>query len=84
MDIEIKHVGTKGEGVWAELGDWDRHIYTMDTICRKMTNENLLYSTGDYPALPGDLNGKEIQNRGEICVHVAGSFCCMVETDTKL
>ena len=47
MDIEIKHVGTKGEGVWDELRDWDWHIYTMDAIYQKITNENLLYSTGD-------------------------------------
>ena len=30
----------------------------------------------------GDLNGKEIQKRGDICV--ADSFCCTVETNTTL
>ena len=28
----------------------------------------------------GELNGKEIQGRGNICIHVAGSFGCRAET----
>ena len=42
----------------------------MDTLlCIKQgINENLLYSTGKYSVLSGDLNGKEIQKRGDICV----------------
>ena len=35
-----------GEGGWDELGDGDRHIYATDTMY-KITNENLLYSTGN-------------------------------------
>ena len=31
-----------------------------------------------------DLNGKEIQERGDICIHIADSFCCTVETNTIL
>ena len=31
-----------------------------------------------------DLNGKEIQKRGEICIHTADSLCCMAETNTTL
>ena len=34
--------------------------------------------------LCGDLNGKEIQNRGDICVCIAESLCCTVETNTTL
>ena len=30
----------------------------------------------------GDLNGKEIQKRGDICV--TDSFCCTAETNTTL
>ena len=30
--------------------------------------------------LCGDLNGKEIQNRGDICIRIADSLCCIVET----
>ena len=34
--------------------------------------------------LHGDLNGKEIQKRGDICVHVADSLCCAAESNTIL
>ena len=32
----------------------------------------------------GDLNGKEIQKRGAICVCIADPFCCILETNTTL
>ena len=32
----------------------------------------------------GGLSGKEVQERGEVCMHMAGSFCCMVETGAML
>ena len=35
--------GKWGQG-WDELGDWNRHIYTLLCI-KQITNENLLYST---------------------------------------
>ena len=35
-----------GKRGWDELGDWDGHAYTTDTI-REIDNKNLLYSTGD-------------------------------------
>ena len=31
-----------------------------------------------------DLNGKEIQNRGDICIHIADSLCCTAEHTTQL
>ena len=32
-DVEKKYMDTKGEGEWwEELGDWDWHIYTIDTM----------------------------------------------------
>ena len=32
-DVENKYMDTKrGRGGWDELGDWDRHIYTIDTM----------------------------------------------------
>ena len=34
--------------------------------------------------LCGDLNGKEIQNRGDICTCTADSLCCTAETNTTL
>ena len=27
----------------------------------------------------GDLNGKEIQKRGDICIYIAASLCCTAE-----
>ena len=35
-----------------------------------------------YSGLRGDLNGKEIQRRGGMCM--AGSFCHIAETNTAL
>ena len=32
----------------------------------------------------GDLNGKEIQKRGDICIRIADSLCYTVETNTAL
>ena len=34
--------------------------------------------------LCGDQNGKEIQKRGDICICIADSLCCTVETNTIL
>ena len=34
--------------------------------------------------LCGDLNGNEIQKRGDMCIHIAGSLCCTVEINTTL
>ena len=31
--------------------------------------------------LYGDLNGKEIQKRGDICIHMTGSLCCTAENN---
>ena len=35
-----------------------------------------------YSALCGDLDGKEIQKRRDICIRTADSLCCTVETNT--
>ena len=32
--------------------------------------------------LCGDLNRKEDQNGGDICIHIADLLCCNVETNT--
>ena len=31
-----------------------------------------------------NLNGKETQNRGDICINVTDSLCCTVETNITL
>ena len=54
-------------------------IYTLSILCiKQITNKNLLYSTGNYSVLCGDLNEKEIQERGDICIRMADSLCCTV------
>ena len=52
-------VGEGGSGKNWEIG---MDTYTLLILFMKyITNENLLYSTGDYSVLWSDLNGKEIQ-----------------------
>ena len=37
-----------------------------------------------YSVLFGDLNGKEIQKREDICIHIAVLLCCTAESNTTL
>ena len=54
-------------------------------ICQQTTNTNLLYSTKElYSILCGDLNGKEIQERGDISILRADSFSYTVNSNTTL
>ena len=32
----------------------------------------------------GDVNGKEVQKGGDVCVRTADSFCCTAKTNTTL
>ena len=34
--------------------------------------------------MTGDLNEKEVQKGGDMCICMADSFCCRVETNTTL
>ena len=45
---------------------------------QKQSSENL------QVGLCGDLNGKEIQKSGAICIHIADTLCCPVETNAPL
>ena len=58
-----------------DLGDWDWHI---STTTDKTDNqwEPTVQHRELYQMLYGDLSGKEIQKRGDICIHVADSMCC--------
>ena len=52
------------------------------TLCiRQITNENW---RAQETVLCGDLNRKEIQNRGDICIHTADSLHYTAETNTTL
>ena len=35
-----------------------------------------------YPVLCGDPNGKKIKKREDVCIYIANSLCCTVETNT--
>ena len=48
---------------------------------KEITNENLLYSSGNS-TLCGDLEGKKNEKREGICIRVADAVCCTVETNT--
>ena len=81
---------TKGERrrQWEDLGDGtDTHtlLITIDTVYKR-DNEwaPTLEPRELYSVLHGDLNGKEIQNRADICICMADSFCCTAETNTTL
>ena len=39
---------------------------------------------GTYSMLCGDLNGKEIPKKGDICIPIADSLCCTAETNKIL
>ena len=49
-----------------------------------ITDENQLYSTGDYSVVCGDLNGKEIQKREDTWTDITDSFCRTAEINTTL
>ena len=62
--------------------DWKIGIGIYTLFCIKyITNENGTNEhRGLYSMLCGDLNEKEIQGRGDTCIHVADSLCCTTET----
>ena len=78
--VLLKRRFIKGGGM-----NWEIRI-DISTIDRmhKITHERLLHSTGDYSVLCGDLNGKEIQKSGDMCIYTTDSLCCTADTDTAL
>ena len=76
---------TEGEGDGGMNWGIGSDIYTLLTLCTKqITNENLLYNAGNSTQRSGDLDGKKIQERGDICIRVADSHCCTAEANTAL
>ena len=73
---------------WAELGDWDCHIYT--TRVKWMASEELLYSTESSArscvltqmAGMGRGCGRQAQEGRDVCVYIADSLCYIAETNT--
>ena len=78
-DVENKCTDTKGEkGLeWIEIG-----IYTLLIVYIKW--EPAVQHRGLYLMLCGDLNGKEIQKREDICKNIADSPCCAAGAHTTL
>ena len=72
--------GGMGGGMNWEIGV-DIHIL----LCIKQIMRTYR-STGNslYSVLCGDLNGKEIQKRGDTRICIADSLCCAVEINTTL
>ena len=58
---------------WCHLGS----PYIINTMC-KITNEYLLYNTGNSTQCTMVANGKEFQKRGDICTHIADSLWLFV------
>ena len=72
----------KGDN-WDELGDWDWHIYTSDTMYK--IDEQwapTVYLRELYPVLCV-IFIKNKQNR-DIGICIADSLCCTVETNTTV
>ena len=86
---------TRRTWVWANSGRWWRRgkpdmmqstgsQRVKSNWATEQTHVNLLESTGDYPVLSTDLNGKEIQGGGDACICMADSLCHAAETNTML
>lgn len=61
--------------MWEELGDWDWHMYTIDTCIKEINNEKTLGMHRELCLmLCVNLNLKKEQKGGNICVCRADSF----------
>ena len=61
------------------------HTYTADTMYKIDDRwEPTVQLEEPYSVLCGDLTGKEIQKRGDICICIADSLFCTIETNTIL
>ena len=67
----------KEHGINRQIGIY---IYTLSGIKQKTKRNNCIHRKLNS-VLYGDLNGKEIQKRGDICIHMTGSLCCTAENN---
>ena len=58
-------------------------LYTLPCMNQLSKLMRTYHSTGDCPVLCGDLNGKDLLRREDVCVCVADSLRCTAETDTN-
>ena len=72
MDREAWQAAVRGVAKsrhdWVAKLNWTTQ--TIDTVNKQITNENLLYSTGNSSLLCGELNEQEIQIGGVVCVYI--------------
>ena len=74
---------TKGWRGWEELGDWNWHIHTIDTMYKLDNQWEPTAQHGEsYLMLHSDLKGKENQKGGDMCIHINDSLCWTAEANT--
>ena len=56
-------------------------IHLPSWFCPPFLQDKLFIYRELYSKVCGDLNGKEIQKRGNMCIHIADSLCCRAETN---
>ena len=76
--LHNKCMDTKGEAGWDELGDWDCYIYTA------IIKQIIQYSTGNSIHCPVETQMGRKSKTGDICICIADSPRCTVETNTTL
>ena len=88
-DIENGLVYTVGEGEGGTKWERSTDIYTSPCVKQRPSGK-LLYNTGSSPQCSvmtqrgGMGSGKEVEEEGDICTLMAGSHCCIAETNTTL
>ena len=81
MDCSLP--GSSVHGIFqARVLEWGATAFSV----YKIANENCCTAQGTVQSsqVCEDLNGKEIQGRGDICICLADSPCCVAETSTTL
>ena len=63
----------------------ETHIYTLPCV-KQIASGKLLYSTGSSAQCSGmtQKGGREVQNGGDICIHITDSLCSTAETNITL
>ena len=80
-DVEKRYIDTKKVGGIQWTGRLEL-TYTLLCIKRSLMGTDYIHRQL-YSVFCGDLNGKEIQKRGDRCTHTADSLCCIAETSCK-
>ena len=79
--LSVTEGTSSGEGICQEVG---LNVYTLTYIKLGHQQGAPVQPREVCSALCGDLNGKEIQKRGDICTRTTDSLHCTAETNTTL